>query len=572
MNLNIRVYDPADDDFTQWLRGLRFCGLHVAVDQTGVVLLLALVDDDGDGWVIDGTSTPTVTAALRAVAHEGTRLFTFDAHDATVAMLRTHGIRMRGLRDAGLVKKLHDPRARRFETRNGYAPAGLDPDAIRETQRDLRIAWNAQIGSPLKTSTAPRGWVDEALLSLPMRSGALQAYVAAPAHIAAQIASDYAWTALDDVEQRTEEVWRWIAIDGFAVDRDRLNALRGDVDQVRQAARHRHGIDLSSDGEATHRWLRKRGIRITDADGEPSLSSDHFDHAVVPHEAADDFAEFVHVRRATSDAGKLTELRRAQHDGIVYPYIDSYGAVTGRQAIRRPALQNLPGHLRPLLVAPDGMVLVGADLSHVEPSIAAALSSDPAFIDDVQPGRDPYIRLASAIWDETIAKDDPRRQLAKRVLLAAGLYGQGLRSLAYELDISEGEARRIRDDIFDAYPRFARWRREVMRTAAEGISQTTPYGRRLARPDADQAYKAVNYLVQGTAADYFKRATLRACDALDAQQDRLFLPVHDELIVATAPQRANAVCAILESAMSTELKGVRITADAKMLGRHLAHA
>ena len=50
-------------------------------------------------------------------------------------------------------------------------------------------------------------------------------------------------------------------------------------------------------------------------------------------------------------------------------------------------------------------------------------------------------------------------------------------------------------------PRFARWRKKVVTDARSGEELTTGYGRLLANPDPDEAYKAVNWIVQGTAAD-----------------------------------------------------------------------
>lgn len=157
------------------------------------------------------------------------------------------------------------------------------------------------------------------------------------------------------------------------------------------------------------------------------------------------------------------------------------------------------------------------------------------------------------------------------MLLASGLYGQGITSLAYELDIAEREADRVRDGIFRAYPEFAQWRKDIMTSARKGRELTTGYGRLLASPHPDEAYKAVNYVVQGTAADYFKRATLRAHETL-GDLASLYLPIHDELIVACVPAHAEDVARILTDAMTDTLHGVEITADATLLGERLRHA
>lgn len=569
--MNIEAFEKRDmTRMTEWLSALEFVGLNIVTTKNGVSLI-ALVAADGDGWLVDGTDHEIVIDILRVIVSTKIKLYAYDAHAVAIAMWKTHAVWLRGLRDASLVLRVHEPDAKRFEMRDGYSAMKIAPELMREVNRDLRSALAAITGKKNTAANTTRDWADEAACRLPLRSSVLQHYVAATAWLAAEIADEHAHDEFDQIEQTVENLWRKVAATGYTVDTAKARALHSAQSNIRTAAARLHGIDLAEDTPATHRWLSRRGIEITDVDGDPSLSHKNYAHAVVPDDAQADFDEFVRVREASFDAGKLTEITKAQTNDLVFPHIDSYGAVTGRQAIRRPALQNLPEHLRPLMLAPEGTVLVGADLSHVEPSIAAALSGDQAFIDDVQPGRDPYLLLAETIWDESIVKADPRRQIAKRVLLASGLYGQGTASLAHELGISEREAIRVRDGIFTAYPRFARWRKNVVTDAKAGRELVTGYGRVLANPDPDEAYKSVNWIVQGTAADYFKRATIRTYEAL-GDLGSLYLPIHDELIVACAPQDAEKVGRILAKSMSGVLSGVEITADATMLGDRLGHA
>lgn len=569
--MNIEAFEKRDmTRMTEWLSALEFVGLNIVTTKDGVSLI-AFVATDGEGWLVDGTDHESVIDILRAIHRAGVKMYAYDAHMVAGAMHRTHGVWLRGLRDASLVLRVHEPVAKRFETRDGYSAMRIAPDLMREVNRDLHSALATITGKKNASGNTTRDWADEAVRRLPLNSSVLQRYVAADAWLAAEIADEHRHDEFDQIEQTVEDIWRKVAATGFVIDTRKARALHSTQSDIRTAAEKLHGIDLADDAPSTHRWLTRRGIEIKDADGNPSLSHKNYARAVVPAGAEADFAEFVRVREASFDAGKLVEIMRAQTNDLVYPHIDSYGAVTGRQAIRRPALQNLPAHLRPLMLAPKGMVLVGADLSHVEPSIAAALSGDQAFIDDVQPGHDPYLLLAETIWDESIEKTDPRRQIAKRVLLASGLYGQGTASLAHELGISEREAIRVRDGIFTAYPRFARWRKKVVTDARSGEELTTGYGRLLANPDPDEAYKAVNWIVQGTAADYFKRATIRTHEAL-GDLGSLYLPIHDELIVACSPGNAKMVGRILTTSMTDALNGVEITADSMLLGDRLGHA
>jgi len=65
--------------------------------------------------------------------------------------------------------------------------------------------------------------------------------------------------------------------------------------------------------------------------------------------------------------------------------------------------------------------------------------------------------------------------------------------------------------------------------------------------DRGQLYAAVNYMIQGTAADVLKRAILRV---RDSEWGRYFvLPVHDELIFDVPEDKADALMAALPELM-----------------------
>lgn len=262
----------------------------------------------------------------------------------------------------------------------------------------------------------------------------------------------------------------------------------------------------------------------------------------------------------------------------VHPTIHAARAVTGRMSMTGPNLQGLSPAYRASLKADDGHVLVGCDLDRFEPTIAAALSQDVALIAALQPGTDLYLDLARRIYGESVGDEDPRRALAKASLIAV-LYGEGHHALAArftENAPTEQEiaaARGLRGAVLAAYPQLAAWVDSLRRAASLGLPVVTRGGRQIVvaregEAPEEVAYRAVNYVVQGSAADYFKRATLRVDAALCAAglPNALWLPIHDELVLQVPENRAEESRAILERAISRHVDGVRITGTAKILG------
>ena len=530
--------------YEEWAGDSSFVGLHGEIADD-VLVLLAIADEDGNAWLVDATDRDFLIRVLTVLRTDNRELWASDALSLSRALWGSRRIRLTGLLDAGTVWRATRPGA-------DYVP-----------DRDAQYAWSA-----LRESFGGgRDWRRRALLETSLRDSRLHRAVAPRAVEAATIAAecdpDEPWLRW---ELRTEAVWRDTALAGLRIDVDLLERTLSDAEQVGRMSRRRFGVDLSRDTDATRLWLDERGIVIRNSEGADTLSHHAFDDAIIPDDARDDFGEFARIRTLTRDAGKLREIRDALRGDRVYPIIDTVGTITGRFAIRRPALQNLSPGMRSLLLADEGMVLVGADLSHVEPSIAAALSGDAAMLEAVAPGSDPYLWLASTIWDEIVDADDPRRKVSKTALLAS-LYGQGIESLALRLGIAEDRARDVRSGIDRAFPTFATWRKRVM--ADDDLA--TFYGRPLPTPRRGEGYKSVNYTVQGSAADFFKRRTLAVMKRL-TDADRLYLPIHDELIVQTTPDRAAEVSSILTETFGGAIGAVTVEAQGIILGERLAHA
>lgn len=376
--------------------------------------------------------------------------------------------------------------------------------------------------------------------------------------------------ALESVRQ--DALWRPRQMMGMTLDMQLLTTKTPEVLKAKRDMAIANGIDLTADSDDVFAWVAASGIKITDADGKPSLSRDHFGKAVVPEESLPAWKVFREARSLKSSMDKLLELRMAEKDGRIYPKVVIRHAVTGRGSVLKPALQNISGPLRPLLAAAPGKVLVSLDLNRCEVMLAADISGDADLAAALTAG-DPYVALLVAQYGEEHAGDSALRGRLKRALVAS-LYGQGAKSLASNLGISTDEAAKLKADLKSQWPRVFAWIQENTKAASTGVVGRTATGRPTPvlpakdptdEDSRDEFYKRTNHIVQGSGADYLYRGVARIVDRLGAEV--LYLTVHDEVVLEVNPKDAEAACAVLVECMSFDLPGgLVLTGEAQVLG------
>ena len=556
-------------DLVAWLADASHGVLALDTETTGLdtrvagfrVRQIAFGASDGTAYVLDAGDTEMCRAALAGAVRSGRKIWAHNATYDSMAIWHGLGLRVRNLRCSLVLTRTLDPGL--IGTPGGSLKV-LRPATQRALER-LAAHWSAVSGVRVEAA-GEHTWLADAVAGLPPSDPILIAYVATDAVEAARLV-DY-WSSVSNAETRhvalretvVEDLWRWPADRGYLVDMDRLKVELGTLERVRREVVDRWGVDLTSNSNTTREWIRTRGIRIANRDGSPTLSHKAYDTAYVPERSADDWAAFKAAREVAQTANKLNELAALAVDGRVHPSIRGIGAHTGRMSIGKPALQNLPASLRSLLMAEPGMVLVGCDLDRVEPRVVAALSEDPDLVAAVQ--ADVYVELAVAIWGEGARSDAQARKIAKTAFLAS-FYGQGASSLAANLGVDEGEARDVLTRIGRAYPVMSAWADGLRSAARAGRPLSTADGRPLPQTQT-KPYLAVNWVVQGSAADLFKRITIDVAERLG--RDSLWLPVHDELIVQVPLGDEARALEVLGSAMTTDLLGVPISGTPAVIG------
>lgn len=230
---------------------------------------------------------------------------------------------------------------------------------------------------------------------------------------------------------------------------------------------------------------------------------------------------------------------------------EGYGTRTGRLSSSDPNGQNVPtdqgldyfGDPFPLMrsycLPDEGCVWYSIDFKAQEPRLTAHFENG-SFMEAFQndPDMDPYIFVKDAAGGDTTRKE-------AKVILLGLIYVMGAGTLAVKLedDTPQGVARAtaLRNVVRAALPDVVELDRQCKKRFSLGLPIRTLGGRICYREPSkdgrDWSYKALNLLVQGSAADQTKEAIIYAEEDLAAvvETGRLLGTVHDEINISAPP-------------------------------------
>jgi len=190
--------------------------------------------------------------------------------------------------------------------------------------------------------------------------------------------------------------------------------------------------------------------------------------------------------------------------GRVHPGIAILGAsASGRMSVNNPELHQFPGNARGIILADDEPGWTSVDWSSIEPVVMAVCAGDNDFINPFYAGADLYVPVARAaglipasISDEDAVKHKGRK--VAKVILLAGMYGQGIKSLSEGLaaalkePVSRDTAAQLSQSFKAAMPVTFDFMDHLQSVAERNNSVTTIAGRVLDE-DMGYTYRAVNH-------------------------------------------------------------------------------
>ena len=233
--------------------------------------------------------------------------------------------------------------------------------------------------------------------------------------------------------------------------------------------------------------------------------------------------------------------------GRIHTSFNQAVTATGRLSSSDPNLQNIPIRseegraIREAFVPDPGHVLLAADYSQIELRVMAHLADEPTLQASFRNAEDIHQRTASEIFSVFPEMVDSEMRRRAKTINFGVLYGMGAFSLAKDLGISNKEAKQYIDHYFERYPAVLDFIEQQKKFGREHLYVKTLLGRHCAVSDINskngqvRSYaerNAVNYPVQGSAADIIKVAMIRIQRLLVERQlaTRMVLQVHDELV------------------------------------------
>nr|XP_035923177.1 DNA polymerase nu [Halichoerus grypus] len=295
----------------------------------------------------------------------------------------------------------------------------------------------------------------------------------------------------------------------------------------------------------------------------------------------------VHKTKSAFVDGLLACMRK----GSISSTWNQTGTVTGRLSAKHPNIQGISKHPiqitkpqnvkgtegamltispRSMFVASEGHTFLAADFSQIELRILAHLSGDPELLKLFRESeRDDVFSTLTSQWKdiapERVTHAD--REQTKKVVYSV-VYGAGKERLAACLGVTVQEAARFLESFLQKYKKI----KDFVQTTIAQCHQTgyvaSIMGRRRPLPRvraqdqqlrAQAERQAVNFVVQGSAADLCKMATIHVFTAVAASPTltaRLVAQIHDELLFEVEDSQIPEFAALVRGTMES-LRNVR---------------
>lgn len=388
-----------------------------------------------------------------------------------------------------------------------------------------------------------------------------------------ELTADTQKALLREVEMPLVDVLTRIEWNGIRVDAEFLGGLSEQMTQ--QLAELETGIHETAGGPFNINSPKQLGEVLFEKMGLPkgkktktgwSTNVEVLTNLAEDHEIAAKILEYRSVSKLKNTYADALPKMINPATGRVHTSFNQAVTATGRLSSSDPNLQNIPirtaegRRIREAFVPQEGWTLLAADYSQVELRVMAHMADVPALKESFAAGEDIHKRTASEIFNvfPELVSDEMRRQ-AKTINFGV-LYGMGAFSLGKDLGISRAEAQAFIDQYFERYPAVLNYLEEKKAEAREHQYVTTIMGRRCAIPEiaskngAVRSYaerNAINYPIQGSAADIIKVAMINIDRALREQKlkARMLLQVHDELVFEVPEDELERVTELIRHEM-----------------------
>lgn len=173
---------------------------------------------------------------------------------------------------------------------------------------------------------------------------------------------------------------------------------------------------------------------------------------------------------------------------------------------------------------------------------------DTSLAKEITEGMDPHSVTAQGLFNKEEVTDEERQ--AGKTLNFSIIYGGGTPTVMRQLNVPYKEARRLLKAYHDTRPGIKRLNTSIADTLkARGYIQSL-YGRHL---HVQEDHKALNALIQGSAADLMRDAVVRVHTELyDKYASHIVNIVHDEIVLDASANEIPALVKIIPNLMGNK--------------------
>lgn len=295
-----------------------------------------------------------------------------------------------------------------------------------------------------------------------------------------------------------------------------------------------YGLENPGSDAQVIQVLRDQGCSLTKRTEKGAIALDKHVLESLGHPLATELINYRHISKMRTTYFDAW-LRSSYGSDRIHPTFNISGARTARMSSERPNLQNVPRSrvVRNGLVPKEGYRLVLADYDQIELRLMAHFAEEQAMITAIHEGEDLHTYTAKLAYQVEEPTKEQRR-VAKSANFAK-IYGAGIAKFASTAGIEFDEAKEFLAGYDREFGGVREFQAKVANAAhvsaarsEDGLAHVySEYMDRQQVVDPNQAYKLVNYLIQGTAADVLKVKLIE----LDSSGLGRYMtvPIHDEI-------------------------------------------
>lgn len=327
-------------------------------------------------------------------------------------------------------------------------------------------------------------------------------------------------TAVYSLEKKVMMVLLRVERNGVLIDKEHLLKSKEELETKIKAVDDKYpDMNLGSPDQIAKYLFIDLGLKPSAFTPKGKPKTDEEALKKIDHPVARDVVEYKHLTHTLSTyiTGFLDKI---DSNNIIHCNFKQMGARTGRMSCVNPNLQQLPkkGWIGEMVKKAFIGNVTTYDYSQEEAILYAYLNNDTNMIKAVEEGLDLYKYLAQTLYNKAeISKDE--RELGKVIFLGR-IYGMGDRKFKAK---SQGLDPKSSGEFFNKL--------KDMQKRVDWDVQTNGYvktiiGRRR-HLDLNEAYKGLNAIIQGSAADIMKKVLVNLPIYI---QDKVMSQVHDEIV------------------------------------------